>query len=350
MAGGERKRMGVLGRKTITKITLFAVLFALGSTAAVFAKVYAKVYAKETYQTRYEVPPKEQENYTVLVEDLGEYEVCEGDCLWSISENLLRNGGNYMQLVKQNADVIQNPDLIYPGMRLQIKRNVYVKKRTGVNGIKTPQYRLGTPDNWAFGILEEGEAFSNNAFFARQADGSVACLLRDKEAAGVKSLSDWEQCQKLIADYAEKHYKKQVSDLTFHKYQSESGADIYLFSYCYTVDGAQYGYSGGLDIHVSEAICQTERIQAELTGFGLEEGIEDIVLYMAGSFEELSEQDEADFTVNSYNVLLTPSESWAVAGIHNPFVWVEKYYDGIFSQMSNLPPEKKSAKERILGR
>lgn len=335
--------MGLLERKTITKIAALAGLFAIGSAAAVQA-------AGTSYQTRYNVPLQEQENYTVLVEDLGEYEVCEGDSLWSISEKLLGSGGSYMQIVKQNADVIQNPDLIYPGMRLEMKQNVYVKKRTGVNGIKTPEYRFGTPDNWAFGILEEGEAFSNNAFFARQADGSVACLLRDKEEAGVKSLSDWEHCQKQIADYVEKHYKKQVSDLTFHKYQSESGADIYLFSYCYTIDGAQYGYTGGLTIHVSEAICQTERLQAELTGFRLEEGIEDIVLYMAGSFEELGETDGKDFSVSGYNIMLTPSEPWAVAGIHNPFVWVEKYYDGILSQISNLPPEKKSAKERILDR
>ena len=334
--------MGLLERKTITKIAVFAGILVLGNAVT--------VYAKETYQTRYDVPQKEQENYSVLVEDLDEYEVCEGDCLWNISEKLLGNGNHYMQLVRQNADVIQNPDLIYPGMRLQMKRNVYVKKRTGVNGIKTPEYRLGTPDSWAFGIIEEGEAFSNNAFFARQADGNVVCLLRDKEDAGVKSLSDWEHSQELIMDYVETHYKKQVSDLTFHKYQSENGADIYLFSYCYTIDGAQYGYTGGLTIHVSEAICQTERIQAELTGFQLDEGIEDIVLYMAGSFEELSKEAEADFSVNSYNTMLTPSEPWEVAGIHNPFVWVEEYYDGVFSKISNLPPEKKNARERILDR
>ena len=336
--------MGILGRKATKKIAAFAVLLAIGrNTAAVHA-------ADSSYQTRYDVPSQEQKNYTVLVEDLREYEVCEGDCLWRISEKLLGNGGNYMQLVNQNADVIQNPDLIYPGMHLQMKQNVYVKKRTGVNGIKTPEYRLGTPDNWAFGLIEEGEAFSNYAFFARQADGNVACLLRDKEEAGVKSLSEWEHCQELIADYVEKYYPKQVSDSTFHKYQSETGADIYLFSYCYTIDGAQYGYTGSVTVHVSEAICQTERIQAELTGFQLDEGIEDIVLYMAGSFEELSKTVGAAFSVNSYNTMLTPSEPWAVAGIHNPFVWVEEYYDGILSKISNLPPEKKSAKERILGK
>ncbi len=336
--------MGILERKTMTKLAVLAVLLAIGrNTATVHA-------ADSSYQTRFDVSPKEQENYTLLVENLGEYEVCEGDCLWRISENLWGNGGNYMQLVTQNPDVLQNPDLIFPGMQLQVKQNVYVKKRTGVNGIKTPEYRLGTPDNWAFGLIEEGEAFSNYAFFAQQADGSVVCLLRDKEEAGINSLSDWEHSQQLIADYAENDYPKQVSDLTFHKYQSEKGADIYLFSYCYIIDGAQYGYTGSVTVHVSEAICQTKHIQAELTGFQMDEGIEDIVLYMAGSFEELSETSDADFSVNNYNTMLTPSDPWAVAGIHNPFVWVAEYYDGILSQISNLPSEKKNAKERILGR
>lgn len=333
--------MGLLERKRVTKIAVFTAFLVLGSIAA--------VHAKETYQTRYTVPPFEQGNYTTLVEDLGEYTVCEGDSLWSISEKFLGKGSSYPQLVRENADVIDNPDLIYPDMSLQIKRNVYVKKRTGENGIRTPEYRLGTPDNWGFGILEEGEAFSNNAFFARKADGNVVCLLRDKEEAGVKSLSDWENSQKLIVDYVEKHYAEQVSDLTFHKYQSESGADIYLFSYCYHIEGMRYGYTGELKVYVCEAVCQTKRIQAELTGFQLEEGIEDLVLYMAGSFEEL-EPDKADFSVNGYNVMLSPSEPWAVAGIHNPFAWVEKYYDGALSEISRLPEKKKSAKERILDR
>ncbi len=335
--------MGLLERTAITKITritMLAGILALGSAAS--------VCAKEPYQTRYQVSQEEREDYAVLTEDLGEYTVREGDSLWRICEKLMGDGEAYRLLAGQNADIVKNPDLIYPDMHLQINRNVYVKKRTGVNGIKTPQYRLGTPENWAFGILEEGGAFSNYAFYARKADGNVVCLLRDKEEAGIKSLSDWEHCQELITDYVDTHYKKQISDLTFHRYQLESGADMYLFSYCYAIDGAQYGYTGSLDVHVCEAICQTQHIQAELTGFQLEEGIEDLVLYMAGNFEELTEADGADSSVNGYNVQLSPSEPWAVAGIHNPFVWVEEYYDGICSQLSNLPPEKKSVRERIL--
>ena len=80
-----------------------------------------QVFAGETYQTRYDVPPEERDDYTVVTESLGEYEVCEGDCLWRISEQLLGDGGQYPQIIRQNADVITNPDVIYPQMRLQIR-------------------------------------------------------------------------------------------------------------------------------------------------------------------------------------------------------------------------------------
>lgn len=352
--------MGILERKAMTKTAAAAVLMAIGiETMTVNAHAAGRTALHECleltvkaspYQTQYDVPPEERQNYTVLTENLGKYQVCKGDCLWRISEKLLGDGGDYMRIAAQNADLIQDPDLIYPGMQLQISRNVYVKKRTGSNGIQTPEYRMGTPDAWLFGLMEEGDAFSNYAFYAAQADGNVVCLLRDKEEAGVKSLWDWEQCQALITGYAEQNYPEQVSDITFHQYHSENGADIFLFSYCYTIEGAKYGYTGSVNVYVSEAICQTEHIQAELTGFQLEEGIEDSVLYMAGSFEELSGTPGTGFSVNHYNAMLTPSEPWAVAGIHNPFLWVEEYYDGILSEISRLPPEKKSAKERILGR
>ena len=60
--------MGILERKAVTKLTVLAVLLAIGrNTAAVHA-------ADSSYQTRYDVSSKEQENYTVLVEDLWEYE------------------------------------------------------------------------------------------------------------------------------------------------------------------------------------------------------------------------------------------------------------------------------------
>ncbi|MDE7272227.1 MAG: LysM peptidoglycan-binding domain-containing protein [Lachnospiraceae bacterium] len=300
-----------------------------------------------SYKTRYDVPPEEQDNYTVVTQDLGAYEVCAGDSLWSISEKLLGDSCYYLQIAEQNADVIANPDIIYPQMHLQIKQKVYVRKRTGVNGMKTPEYRFGMPDGWSVGILESG---GNYATCSLSGDGmeDVICMIRDKEQAGVLTLSDWENSRQKIQNYVERNYAGQISDLTFYDYQSEDGRNLYLFSYTNTIDGEKYGYRGEMDLYVCHGICQTEHIQAEFTGFDTEEGIEDIILYILASFEEFPGAD----SVNDYNVAIVPSEPWELAGIHNPFVWIDQYFDAVFSEIAqkNKPAQEKTAKERILGR
>lgn len=327
--------MGLPGK---VKAGVLAGLLVLGSIVI--------VHAEESYETLYHVPPGKRENYTLLVEDLGEYEVREGDCLWGISEKFLGNGSDYQMLAEQNPDVITDPDLIYPGMRLQLKRNVYVRKRTGTNGLKTPEYRFGVPADWSFGILEAGDVFANCSF---SGDGveAVVCLIRAGDQAGDRSLSDWERSRKTIEAYVRKNYAKQVSDLSFHHYRSESGTEIYLISYVCTIDMEPYGYWGNAEICVCDAICRTEHIQAEFTGFDMQGDIQDIVRFMAAGFEELV---QGEFTLNDYNITLAPSEAWELPGIHNPFVWVEEYFDAVFRRVFDTPEETKDAKERILGR
>lgn len=304
-----------------------------------------QVSAEEDYQTRYDVPPEERDDYTVVTERLGEYEVCEGDSLWRISEKLLGDGDQYMQLFRANANVITNPDVIYPRMRLQVGRDVYVRKRTGSNGIKTPEYRFGTPDGWRFGILESGDVYANCALMGSGFD-NVICLLRDKEQEGINTLSDWKQGMQTIAVYVRDNYAGRIADLTFYDYQAEDGRMLHLFSYVYTIDGADYGYRGELDIHVCQGICQTEHIQAEFIGMDTEEGIRDIVLYMLASFEEFPGAG----SVNGYNVAIEPSEPWALSGICNSFSWVDQYYDAVFNEIAekDRPATEKSARERIL--
>lgn len=305
-----------------------------------------QVSADETYRTLYDVPPEKRDDYTVITEDLGAYEVCEGDSLWRISEKMLGDGEQYVQLARQNADVIANPDVIYPQMRLQISRNVYVRKRTGVNGIKTPEYRFGTPDGWSFGILEAGDVYANCALMGSGL-ANVICLLRDREMAGTKTLSDWEQSRQTITAYVRDNYVGKIAELEFYDYQSADGRKLHLFSYVYTIDGSDYGYRGELDIHVCYGICQTEHIQAEFTGMDTEEGIRDIVLYMLASFEEFPGAG----SVNGYNVAVVPSDSWALPGICNSFAWVDQYYDAVFSEIADQerPAAEKTARERILG-
>ena len=292
---------------------MFAAILALGSSSTAYAEEFRQIL------------PKDVENYTVLEEELGEYEVCEGDSLWNISERFLGSGEAYEQLADANSEVITNPDLIYPGMCLSLKRKVYVKKRTGSNGMKMKEYRFGTPQGWRIGIIEANDAFANFALMGSEA-GDVVCLIREKTPAGVKSLSNWENAQKTIEAYTKENYADRVSGLTFHHYQSESNSEIYLFSYYYLVDGELFGLHEDFNIYVCEAICQTEHIPAEFTGFYIEEDIEDIVYYMAASFEELWQEGEGDFQMTDHNIAVEPSKPWTLSDIHNPFAWIEEYF------------------------
>jgi tetratricopeptide (TPR) repeat protein len=58
-----------------------------------------------------EDPPEEQESY---------YTVQPGDSLWTISAALLKSGDAYERLLESNRDTVQDPNLIFPGMRLRI--------------------------------------------------------------------------------------------------------------------------------------------------------------------------------------------------------------------------------------
>lgn len=48
------------------------------------------------------------------------YEVQKGDCLWKIAERYLGDGARYTDIVAWNEELIQDSNLIYPGMTLRI--------------------------------------------------------------------------------------------------------------------------------------------------------------------------------------------------------------------------------------
>ena len=48
--------------------------------------------------------------------------VQSGDTLWGIAERAYGNGSRYQEIFEANREVIQNPDLIYPGQKIRIPR------------------------------------------------------------------------------------------------------------------------------------------------------------------------------------------------------------------------------------
>lgn len=69
---------------------------------------------QENYDGAQQKSADTQTRYSLL------YEVQTGDCLWKIAKELLGDGALYTNLVTWNGDLIKDPSLIYPGMKLQI--------------------------------------------------------------------------------------------------------------------------------------------------------------------------------------------------------------------------------------
>lgn len=55
------------------------------------------------------------------------YEVQKGDCLWKIAERFLGDGARYTDIVSWNEELIQDPNLIYPGTQLRIMADAGLK-------------------------------------------------------------------------------------------------------------------------------------------------------------------------------------------------------------------------------
>ena len=52
-----------------------------------------------------------------------EYYVIEsGDTLWAIAAKFLGNGSKYPEIFEANREVIENPDLIFPGQKIRIPK------------------------------------------------------------------------------------------------------------------------------------------------------------------------------------------------------------------------------------
>ena len=68
----------------------------------------------------------EQDDQSSVSEEAVIYEVKKGDCLWRIAKKFLGDGARYTEIVAWNKDLIQDPVLIYPGMKLQIILDSYI--------------------------------------------------------------------------------------------------------------------------------------------------------------------------------------------------------------------------------
>ena len=50
------------------------------------------------------------------------YTIESGDTLWAIASKFLGNGSKYTEIFEANKEVIQDPDLIFPGQKIRIPK------------------------------------------------------------------------------------------------------------------------------------------------------------------------------------------------------------------------------------
>jgi nucleoid-associated protein YgaU len=76
--------------------------------------------APDTVAAEAEMAEKDTSEPAEAEPDAQTYTVQSGDTLWKISEQVYGNGSKYMKIFQANADLLENPDRIFPGQKLVI--------------------------------------------------------------------------------------------------------------------------------------------------------------------------------------------------------------------------------------
>lgn len=309
--------------------------------------------AKSPYSILYEYDesdPLFEENVIKLWgADTDTYEVVPGDTLWSIADRLLGEGTRYLELAASNSDIISDPDLIYPGMQLQLNQTYYIPKgRSG--SYSEREYSMNFPQGWTVGILSQDDLWANFTLFG---DGicDIACLIQDKESSTVDTTQNWEACVHRIQEYVndeQEDWNGYVSDLQFEHYRTELSEDLYLYSYVYHVDVTRLGSDEPMDINVCVGLKLTEHIQAQFVGFAYDYDIRSTVRYVTASFRESEDVPAQDFNVNSSGMQISPAYSWQEDGLFNAFPWVDGYFKNIIDAITGETGEDLSPREKLL--
>ena len=282
-------------------------------------------------------------------ENVINYTVKKGDTLWAIAEQYLGSGTKYPQIASENN--IQNPNLIYPGMLLNLSQTGrIIRTEAKYGGIQMGSYSMDMPYGWRIGVTQSGNAGGN---FVLSGDGTIACLVQDIQKETIKSMQDWEtQCTQKISDYVKENYADQVSDLSFEHYymedQKELSGELYLYSYIWHISPADYP---GLTCKVCAGLKMTDHIQAEFLGYTMDEyDIHGCVRYITASFaEDFSGEESGAFTVNS-NMHIMPETKWELAGMYNSFAYMDEYFSALLEQAVGTEEMDRSGREKLLDR
>ena len=126
--------------------------------------------------------------YPTDVEYTEIYGVKAGDTLWGIAKEKTGSGSSYRELAEANGDLIMDPNLILPGMILQIPSGgVRLKGSSGITW--DGYYRYAYPVGWTAGYLSVGKTCANFNLSGYGME-NIACLIQDRDSAMVRNTRD----------------------------------------------------------------------------------------------------------------------------------------------------------------
>lgn len=253
------------------------------------------------------------------------YRVEPGDSLWGISMKKWGNGENYISIINQNKELLDDPNLIFPGMKLSVAHSSYIRRET-LGGISMGEYRFDTPVQWASGTGNHGTmvVYSRDAMFSK-----VFCRINQRQSNTDGFLANWTETSEIISRYVEDYYSEDIRNLTFEQYDMDDG-QLYVYSYCMnTVIQREDSSSVEHPFILTVATKVTDSLQAEFVGVSYAKddyNISGTTRYMGASFREESAYQE-DGEYFEHNLVITPEYEWELDGLFNPFPWMANYHN-----------------------
>lgn len=261
-------------------------------------------------------PSGKEENYIKLTALAGEHVVEEGESLWKIAQEVYGEGGRWQEIAAKNT--LDHPDWIFPGQRLTLPDQEYylqkpwIQRGEGYYMEDTGAFRFQTPERWSFGTCSLDARLST--FAGTNLQARVLWGVEDNEMGEDAWSENWEAVCEQMRQTAQTVFGEDFKELSFEKYQVESGNEVYGFRCVFT------DQNGNRQV-VSAAYRFGEKNLMEFIGLGPEDYTPDIgrlTLYTAATYEEYEEERHMGFGERSEEY--RGMEVWEYPLLHNPFV------------------------------
>lgn len=276
------------------------------------------------YKPLKELPPGAVKlDYIELGVESGRYEVKPGDTLWGISRKFFGTGARYEEIVRENGDIVSDPQLLMPGDMLVVSEQLYIPRDRYDGG--------GLVSEGAFHIAQPGMV-DHDFFLTTDITVSDACSSdisvfslpvknRMGENALTASAEDWDAFVAEVLRCSETCGGR-VSNLQFEKYTVEDGCDMCGYSFDFAtgdkIEEYVVFYRLG-ERNMAEVIGRRARGQEEEA----DSALIDVTRYIAASFEDFGGRIGMGYTKVTDNV---GAYDWNYPELHNLFTSAMQSY------------------------